>query len=114
MRYTSLSAFLLLALAACQPVAEEPITLDARAPEAAAADSTAYEAQGVIVAFLAEKKYVNIRHGAIPGYMGAMTMPFPVLDSTLLRGLHPGDSVVFRFTPAAGIEAMEKIVAESR
>lgn len=36
---------------------------------------------------------VTIRHDAIPGFMGAMTMPFTLKDRSLLDDVHPGDEV---------------------
>lgn len=38
---------------------------------------------------------VRIKHEAIPGYMAAMTMPFDVKDTTVLRGLKAGDEIQF-------------------
>ena len=68
-----------------------------------------YEAVGVVVSFMAERKFVNIRHETIEGFMNAMTMPFEVKDTTLLHGIEEGDSITFRFTVADGIDALEKI-----
>ena len=79
------------------------------------ASSQQYEAVGVIVSFMAEKKFVNIAHKPIPGFMNAMTMPFDVKDTTLLRGFQEGDAITFHFTVADGIRAIEKRhVASSR
>jgi len=36
---------------------------------------------------------LKIDHEAIPGYMGAMQMTFPVSKPELLQGLKPGDHV---------------------
>ena len=109
MKHTALSLLFTmvfaLTMAACGPASE-----DAPAPavEAEAEASQQYEAVGVVVGFMAQKKFVNIKHETIPGFMDAMTMPFEVKDSTLLRGIQEGDSIAFRFTVADGIQAIEK------
>jgi protein SCO1 len=43
-----------------------------------------------------DKNKVRIAHEEIPGYMGAMTMPFDVKNPSELSGIKPGDSVSFR------------------
>jgi len=40
-------------------------------------------------------KSIRIKHEEIPDYMAAMTMPFEVRDTTLLRGLKVGDEIGF-------------------
>lgn len=36
---------------------------------------------------------VAVQHGVIPGYMPAMTMDYPVEDSTVLKDLVPSDEI---------------------
>lgn len=43
-----------------------------------------------------EKQRVTIAHKKIDGYMEAMTMPFPVRDVEILRGLKSGDQITAR------------------
>ena len=53
--------------------------------------------RGVITKIAPERAQVTLRHEAIPGVgMGAMTMPYKVLDPAVLHGFKPGD--VVRFT----------------
>jgi protein SCO1 len=52
-----------------------------------------YPLKGVVRKLSRESGHVTIQHEAIPGLMGAMTMPFSVKDRTVLNGLQPGDSV---------------------
>jgi len=52
-----------------------------------------YELKGQILGIDAARNEVLIRHGAITGFMPAMTMPFPVKDAGLLSGKEPGDLV---------------------
>jgi len=55
-----------------------------------------YTVQGVIKELEPDGKTAVIKHEAIPGYMQAMTMPFEVRDTNLLRGLKPGDAISFK------------------
>src|SRR5215216_4617141 len=55
-----------------------------------------FQVRGVVLQLHPDKKEVEIRHEAIPGYMPAMTMPFEVRNTNELAGLEPGDSVSFR------------------
>jgi protein SCO1/2 len=71
-----------------------------------------FTVQGVIKELQPDGKTAVIRHEAIPGYMQAMTMPFEVRDTNLLRGLKPGDSISFKLavTPTEGwIAALTKL-----
>jgi protein SCO1/2 len=43
----------------------------------------------------AELRQIRIKHEEIPNYMAAMTMPFDVRDTALLRNLKTGDQVGF-------------------
>jgi protein SCO1/2 len=43
-----------------------------------------------------ESDHVTLDHGAIPGFMEAMTMSFPVKDAAILSGLEQGMRVKFR------------------
>ena len=52
-----------------------------------------YPLKGVVRKVAKEAGRVTIRHEAIPGLMGAMTMPFSLKDRALLDGLRSGDSV---------------------
>ncbi|HTV75841.1 MAG TPA: SCO family protein, partial [Candidatus Baltobacteraceae bacterium] len=53
-----------------------------------------FAAHGVILEIRSAQ--VVIRHEAIPGYMDAMTMPFPVKSAEALNGLVRGDVVNFQ------------------
>jgi protein SCO1/2 len=49
--------------------------------------------KGTIVSIDKSAKLVTVDHEAIPGLMGAMTMPYGVKDERLLDTLAPGDEV---------------------
>jgi len=71
-----------------------------------------FEVKGVIKELEPDGKTAVIRHEAIPGYMQAMTMPFEVRDTNLLRDLKPGDAISFKLavTPTEGwIAALTKL-----
>jgi protein SCO1 len=86
MRAGVLLSFLLLA-SGCKPGA---------APNAAGSNLQTYAAHGIILKISADRHLVTIAHDAIPGYMPAMTMDFPVRDTNALAGLAPGDIVNFQ------------------
>ena len=55
-----------------------------------------HDVRGVIREIRAAEKEVVVRHEEIPGYMQAMTMPFPVESLDVLGGAKAGDLVKFR------------------
>jgi protein SCO1/2 len=52
-----------------------------------------YQLQGQILGVKPETNEVLVKHGDIPGFMPAMTMPYKVEDRTLLAGKEPGDLI---------------------
>jgi protein SCO1/2 len=52
-----------------------------------------YKLRGKVVATDAARNEVTLNHGAIPGFMDAMTMPYKVKDANILGELHPGDLI---------------------
>jgi protein SCO1 len=75
---------LLLAFAGCKPAAPMP-------SDSAPAKPQTYAARGVVQKISPGQLRATIKHEAIPGYMGAMTMEFPALDTNVLNGISPGD-----------------------
>jgi len=63
--------------------------------EPAEAAAETYQGRGVVVSIADDHSYLVINHEAIPGFMAAMSMPFAVEDSTLLKDIQPKDSVYF-------------------
>jgi protein SCO1 len=77
-----------------------------------AAKMQVFDVKGVIQELEPDGKTAVIRHEAISGYMEAMTMPFEVRDTNLLRGLKAGDAISFKLavTPTEGwIAALTKL-----
>ena len=52
-----------------------------------------YKLRGKVVSTDAAKDEVTLNHEAIPGFMGAMTMPYKLKDASILSELHPGDVI---------------------
>ena len=52
-----------------------------------------YTLRGKVVSTNLSTGEVTVNHEAIPGFMGAMTMPYKVKDSNILSELHPGDVI---------------------
>lgn len=69
-----------------------------------------YEVRGVLQAIDSKSHQATIAHDAIPGYMGAMTMGFDVLDFSETKGLQPGDVLSFRLCVAGNRAWIEHIM----
>lgn len=65
---------------------------------ARACGSDTYATRGVVKSFGPDRKFVNIAHERIAGYMEAMTMSFEPRTADQLAGLSAGDKVSFSFT----------------
>src|ERR1051325_7727668 len=55
-----------------------------------------FEVKGVVKDLSTNGRVATIAHEEITNYMAAMTMDFEVKDKRELKGLRPGDAVVFR------------------
>jgi len=93
LRGTAVILSLTLALAACD-----------KPPASTAGRTQDFSVKGVVRELEPDGKTVLIRHEAISNYMAAMTMPFEVNDTNLLRGLRAGDEIKFHLvvTPDKG------------
>jgi protein SCO1/2 len=87
-----MGVFFLLGLAACssQPSQTEP---QAQTAAPAASEPERHDLHGKVVSVDKTAKSVTVDHEEIPGFMGAMAMPYPVKDESLLDTLSPGDQV---------------------
>ena len=52
-----------------------------------------YELKGQILSIKPEAQEILVKHGDIPGFMPAMTMPYKVKSASLLEGRQPGDLI---------------------
>ncbi|MGO8838830.1 MAG: copper-binding protein [Limisphaerales bacterium] len=76
---------LLVVMAGCKP--------NAAAPEGGA---KSYAARGIVRRLADDRHNVTIQHEAIPGYMSAMTMDFPVKNTNELNGISAADEITFK------------------
>ena len=52
-----------------------------------------YQLKGTVVQVDKPQQHLVVNHEEIPGFMGAMTMPYPVVDAQTLDKLSPGDQI---------------------
>ena len=89
--------------------------LDKADPAPAGTREAPYVGQGVIQRI--EEGQLEIQHEAIPGFMGAMTMPFPIAEEAMNDSLEVGDEIIFRIAlhPEHGVQifSVDVLAAES-
>ena len=73
-----------------------------------------YELKGKVVSVDKYEERVTVDHQSIPGFMGAMTMPYPVKDARLLDQLSPGDEIAAQVVQRNGEFWLENIVVVHR
>lgn len=119
MRRAILLALALSAAAApaCRRKAEIPAgavskpPLEAPAPVSAAAKR--YPLKGIIVAADPSRPEIIVRHEEIPGYMPAMTMPFPVRDDPKVTALlRPGDRIEATLVVDGDVYFLEQVLTK--
>jgi protein SCO1/2 len=84
-----------LALAGCNGPHETPRAPSqrGRAPQRSETQTKTYKLVGEVKKVDVQAGEVTIKHEVIPGYMAAMTMPFAVVDKSLLSDVLVGDEV---------------------
>jgi len=75
----------------------------------AAGAASRYTTQGTVRSFGKKRRYVNIAHDDIPGYMAAMTMSFEPRDPHQLDAIAEGDRVAVTFTDDGEHRVIEHI-----
>ena len=84
---------------------------DLAAARQQAAVPRTWTVRGIVRAVLPQTNVVILTHDDIPGFMGAMTMGFPVQDPQLYQGLDIGETIRFTLTggpPNVVITAIER------
>jgi protein SCO1/2 len=89
-----------IAMSACQPEMQAP--------------AQRYSLKGKVVAVDATQMKLTVDGEAIPGFMGAMTMPYAVKDAKLLDGLSPGDEITARVVVSGQSAWLEEIVVTKK
>jgi len=83
-----------------------------RGASAAVAVADLYHVQGTVMEIKNQGRVLLIQHEAVPGLMGAMTMPFELADPRLAKGIKVGDKIRFTIVHKGGfwpIVALKKV-----
>src|ERR1700752_2113645 len=78
-------------------------------PAAIPGDAATYQLRGIVVSSDAAKGIVTIDTEAIPGLMGAMTMPYKLAQPGVARELHQGDHVTARLRISTSASVLDQI-----
>jgi protein SCO1/2 len=78
-------------------------------PTAIPSDAATYQMKGVVVSSDATKGVVEIDSEAIPGFMGAMIMPYKLAQPGVASELHPGDRITARLRVAESGSVIDQI-----
>jgi protein SCO1/2 len=116
-RFAPAPALLLVLLAALSaPLSCAKRTASAPAEERSPAPASAakrYELRGVIRKVEPDRREITVEHEAVPGFMDAMTMSFPVRDDPqVFEILHVGDRVEARLVVDSGNYWLEQILTK--
>jgi protein SCO1 len=90
----------LVGLEGCQ---SKPSAVESQAPGAT------YQVKGIVVSSDAAKGVVTIDAEAIPGFMGAMTMPYKLAQPGVATELHTGDHVTARLRVSTDSSVLDQI-----
>jgi protein SCO1 len=73
-----------------------------------------YHLVGKVVSIDQDQATLNVDGQEIPGFMAAMTMPYPVRNKQLLSGLNPGDEITADVVVAGDGSYLENIVVTKK
>jgi Cu/Ag efflux protein CusF len=86
-----LLAYLPLGIVGCHSSESHPTASSgAQAPAPAQSATRTYHLEGTVVSIDRQQKRIIVDHKEIPGFMGAMTMPYPVVDDQTLDRVKAG------------------------
>jgi Cu/Ag efflux protein CusF len=80
----------------------------------AQAQQKQYDLKGKVVGVDKTAKSVAVAGEEIPGFMGAMTMSYPVKNDQLLGNLSPGDQITAKVITSGGDYWLENIAVVSK
>jgi protein SCO1 len=69
-----------------------------------------YHLAGAVVSIDKEQQHLVVNHGDIPGFMSAMTMPYPVADPATLDRVGVGDQITADVVVSNGAARLENVV----
>jgi protein SCO1 len=98
------------ALAACSHSSNSVET----ATQTATTGGKRYQLTGKVLSVAKEAGSANIDAAAIPGFMGAMAMPYPIPDEKALANLAPGDEITADVVVGDGKYHLENIVVTKK
>ena len=84
--------YLPLGIVGCGSSNSQP-TAHPEAEQAAQSATKTYHLEGTVVSLDRQQKRIVVDHKEIPGFMGAMTMPYPVVNDQTLDRVKPGDQI---------------------
>lgn len=84
------------------------------APEALSGNIQTYPLKGVVVGSDPATGEVSIDSEAIPGFMGAMVMPYKLAQPNVASELHPGDHISARLQVSDSASQIDQIVVTSQ
>lgn len=73
------------------------------------ANAATYQLKGIVVSSDPTKGEVTIDGQAIPGFMGAMIMPYRLAQPAIAAELHPGDQVTARLRVSSSASLLDQI-----
>jgi protein SCO1 len=91
------------------PGCQSGSSADDEHPAALPAESATYQLRGIVVTSDSAKGVVTIDTEAIPGLMGAMTMPYKLAQPGIATELHPGDHVIARLRISTSASVLDQI-----
>ena len=93
-KYLAVLLLMITVISACSSQSsQDKISSQEKSSDTITQQKKNYEGAGMVISIPPNKKMIVIRHGVIPGFMDAMTMPFNVSDSSILTGIQPKDSI---------------------
>jgi protein SCO1 len=78
-------------------------------PAATPGEAATYQIRGIVVSSDPARGEVMIDTEAIPGFMGAMTMPYKLAQPGIASELHPGDHVTARLRITTSASLLDQI-----
>ena len=108
---TGVSLFIWLTACSSPPAQNEPQAQQAQPTEQ---KTERHELKGKVVSIDKAGKTVTVDHQEIPGFMGAMTMPYPVKDERLLDNVAPGDQMNAQVVADSNSMWLENIVVTQK
>jgi protein SCO1 len=89
----TVASLLCISLLGCGSQSPAPASSESQAQSQTQSKERRFQLKGTVVAVDPAQKQVTVNHEAIPGFMGAMTMPYPLLEAKTLSQLNPGDQI---------------------